>query len=273
MKKTISRPHDNWGKIQRESLKYLKGNDLRVYADLLTYANDKGKCWPSVETISKDLGISSRNVQKHLANLERDGWIEKHLRTNTSTIYQLYFVKTSKDSIKVKKIKSRSAPKNKIGVSKSDVTGTSKNDISEVSKNDVSGVSESDVLTDHLTDQYNKPQEQAIVDCFNNEKSNHGDTYDCTDEERSKFDDLWSQHSVQGENEGSAYSAWRKYCAYNDPVLLNMIQLDLEQKFKSGSYMTTLMKFAYQDYCRVKEKQENARKLTERNAKNPEQQL
>ncbi len=262
MKKTISRPHDKWGKIQRESLKYLKGNNLRVYTDLLTYANDKGKCWPSVETIATDLGLTSRNVQKHLATLEKDGWIEKHLRTNTSTIYQLYFVKTE-----------NTATKNSKGVSKSDATETSKNDVTEVSKNDVLGVSESDVLTDHLTDHINKPQEQRSADCLSNKKTSGGETYVCSDEERSLFEDLWSDHSVQGENEGSAYAAWKKYCAYNDPILLNMIQLDLEQKIKSGTYMTTLMKFAYQRYCSVKEKQESERKVLERNAKNPGQQL
>lgn len=266
MKKTISRPHDKWAIIQRESLKYLKGNDLRVYADLLTYADIEGQCFPSVETIGKDLAIHPRNVQRHLANLEEQGWIEKHLRTNTSTNYQLYFVKVN-DKTSLNKNDSSD------GVVKSAVSGVVKSTVPEVAENAVSGVADSTTLTDHLTDQYNKPQEQAIADCSNNEKLNDDDSYKCSDEERSKFDDLWSQHSVQGENEGSAYSAWKKYCAYNDPVLLNMIQLDLEQKIKSGTYMTTLMKFAYQNYCRVKEKQESDRKLTEKNAKNPEQQL
>lgn len=268
MKKTITRPYDKWGKIQRESLKYLKGNDLRVYADLLTYADTKGRCYPSVETIANDLGMHKRNVQRSLANLERDGWIEKHLRTNTSTIYQLYFVMV-KDTTKYAVKKSSSSD----GVVKSTVSEVAKITVPQMADSTVSGVADSTILTDHLTDHINKPQEQSSADCLSNKKISGGNTYKCSDEERSQFEDLWSQYSVHGENEGSAYAAWKKYCSYNDPVLLNMIQLDLEQKVKSGTYMTTLMKFTYQTYCRLLEKQESDQKLTERNIKNPEQQL
>ena len=48
MKKTTNRPRKNWGPMQREMLKHIKGNDLRVFMDLLTYADKEAKCFPAV---------------------------------------------------------------------------------------------------------------------------------------------------------------------------------------------------------------------------------
>ena len=270
MKKTISRPHDKWGKIQRESLKYLKGNDLRVYADLLTYANSNGQCWPSVGTIGKDLGMHSRNVQKNLANLERDGWIEKHLRKDTSTIYQIYHVKVNDKTNPDTNISPNKKSDLSVGVAKSTVTGVAKITVPEVAITTVSGVADSTTLTDHLTDQNNKPQEH-VVTVVSNISSNDTNKHVCSHEERKLFSDMWLRYSVPNEHEGSAFSAWRYYCSFNDPKLLQHIKNLMSNK--TGTYMTNQMKQAKDDYYKQRELSEKKRISEIENKKNPEQSL
>ena len=250
MLKTTKRPHNTYGLMQRAILKHIKGNDLKVYADLLTYADKFGKCYPSVETIAKDTGISSRNVQKHLANLEKEGWIEKHFRTNTSTNYQLYFVDTTGTPVK-------KAKRKYFGASKIDVPGVSKNDVSGASNIDVPGVSKLDVLTDHLTDQNNKPQEQSVA-VVALPKLSTNDENKLTPELRIKFKNLWKTNSQDGESQSSALSAWTKYCSYDDPVLLRRIGNCLD--VSTGTYMTTQMKHITEEYFDEKERKKRTEK-------------
>ncbi len=252
MEKTVEAPKDGWGKIQREVLIHLKGNDFRVYSALSTYANTSGQCYPAVETLAKVTGITPRNIQKHLANLEQNGWIVKHLRTNNSTIYQLYYVKVSKPS--------KNLPKRR---SKIDVAGTSEIDVGEVSK--------TDVLTDHLTDQYNIPIEQVGLVVNQGNQEDETTSYVCTPEERTQFDGLWNRFGVKGENHGSAFSAWKKYCSVGDDRLLRIIINTLDDT--SGTYMTTQMKAAHAKYVKKQEHEEQERKVEERNKKHPLQQL
>lgn len=271
MEKTVSRPYDKWAMLQRASLKHIKGNDLRVYADLLTYANDEGKCWPSVETIGKDLDMHPRNVQKHLANLEQDGWIEKHFRKDTSTEYQLYYVKVKEED----KLASKVSPKKKSnpsdGVVISTRSGVAKTTVPGVADSTVSGVADSTTQTDHLTDQYNIPIEQVGLVVNQGNQEDEKTDYVCTPEERTQFDDLWKKYSAKGENRGSAFSAWKKYCSYGDDRLLRTITNTLDNS--SGTYMTTQMKAAHAKYVNKQEQEENERKLIERNKSNPLQQL
>ncbi len=252
MIKTTKRPHNTYGLMQRAVLKYIKGNDLKVYADLLTYADKFGKCYPAVETIAKDTGISSRNVQKHLANLEKDGWIEKHFRINTSTNYQLYFVDTTGTPVK-------KAKRKYFGVSKNDVPGVSKNDVSGASKIDVPGVSKLDVLTDQLTDHTTDHNNSTVaVPVVKSQNESNDGKYKLTPEERTKFRDLWNDHGQDDESKHSALSAWTKYCSKQDPDLLRRIENCVDSE--TGTYMTTQMKQISEEYFDEKAKSDRAAK-------------
>ncbi len=239
--------------MQRETLKHIKGNDLRVYADLLTYADKYGKCFPAVETIAIDIDITERNVQKHLSNLETAGWIDRNYRTNTSTMYQLYYVDTSGTSGKTAKYK-------KSGTSRTDVAGVSKSDRSGVSKNDVSGVSESDVLTDQLTNHTTDHSNNAVVvPVVKKTKELSDGKYKLTSEERTQFRQLWNDNSQDGESKLSAQSAWTRYCSLKDADLLRRIENWLEPE--TGTYMTSQMKQISEEYFEEKEKKKQKAKL------------
>jgi Helix-turn-helix domain len=45
---------------------------------LADYANsDTGHCWPSIASLSRRSGVSVRQVQRCLREIEADGWIER----------------------------------------------------------------------------------------------------------------------------------------------------------------------------------------------------
>ncbi len=45
---------------------------------LADYANsDSGHCWPSLASLSRRSGLSIRQVQRCLRQVEKDGWIER----------------------------------------------------------------------------------------------------------------------------------------------------------------------------------------------------
>jgi len=49
-----------------------------VAVALADYANtDTGLCWPSISSLSRRSGVSGRQVQRCLRQIEADGWIER----------------------------------------------------------------------------------------------------------------------------------------------------------------------------------------------------
>jgi len=171
---------------KRAVIKHIKGNDFRIYAYLVTRADDYGRCFPSVALIADETGITERNVQKHLANLEDAGWIKKNFRTNTSTMYQLYYVDTSGTLGKTAKHKK---------------SGTSKTDRSGMSKSDRSGVSESDAQTDHLTDHTTNHNNSVVsVSVVNVDAKPSSVGLKLSQEQKNDFEELWRKYRQDGES-------------------------------------------------------------------------
>ena len=62
-----------------------------VGSALATYANRSGVCWPHVETIAKDAGVSRRSAQRALAALEEASLIRRKVRGRAgASVYQLW---------------------------------------------------------------------------------------------------------------------------------------------------------------------------------------
>lgn len=54
-----------------------------VAVSLADYANaENGHAWPSVANLSRRSGLSIRQVQRCLRQIEQDGWIERHVDTH-----------------------------------------------------------------------------------------------------------------------------------------------------------------------------------------------
>lgn len=55
----------------------LDAYEFKLYAYLVCRAGVKGECWPSIPTMSEQLGMSKTTVQKKLKELEDRGFIKK----------------------------------------------------------------------------------------------------------------------------------------------------------------------------------------------------
>jgi len=71
----------------------VKGAKLMIMARLADYSNDDGVCYPSVETICRQLGLGESTVRTAIAELESSGWLRRESRRkgnrNTSNLYHL----------------------------------------------------------------------------------------------------------------------------------------------------------------------------------------
>ncbi|EGK0824753.1 helix-turn-helix domain-containing protein [Salmonella enterica] len=71
----------------------VKGAKLVIMARLADYSNDYGICYPSVETICRQLGLGESTVRMAIAELESAGWLRRESRRkgnrNTSNLYHL----------------------------------------------------------------------------------------------------------------------------------------------------------------------------------------
>ncbi|EGH4419814.1 GntR family transcriptional regulator [Salmonella enterica] len=75
----------------------MKLSSVAIMARLADFSNDEGVCWPSIETISRQLGAGVSTVRSAIAKLEADGWLSRKARRqgnrNASNVYQLNVAK------------------------------------------------------------------------------------------------------------------------------------------------------------------------------------
>lgn len=66
-------------------------SELLVLLALADFADDHGRCWPSVETIGRKARMGERGVQKVLRRLEDAGWITTQVNGGRSGV-NFYFI-------------------------------------------------------------------------------------------------------------------------------------------------------------------------------------
>lgn len=75
----------------------MKLTSVAIMARLADYSNDDGVCWPSIETIARQLGAGESTVRTAIGKLEQDGWLSRQQRRkgnrNASNVYQLNVAK------------------------------------------------------------------------------------------------------------------------------------------------------------------------------------
>ena len=171
----------------------------------------------------------------------------------------MYFVDTKANPPKKEVSDTDGVSKSDRG-SKSDRSPLSKSDRSGVSESDRSPLSKSDSQTDQLTDHNNKPINSVVsVPVVSRVHEEDKPDYKLTKEEKRKFETLWRNYGVNGESKISARSAWKKYCSYGDPDLLNKIEAWLDTK--SGTYMTNQMKQYAEEYFDEKAEKEESERM------------
>ncbi|EOL0557388.1 helix-turn-helix domain-containing protein [Escherichia coli] len=75
----------------------MKLSSVAIMARLADFSNDEGVCWPSIETIARQIGSGMSTVRTAIARLEAEGWLTRKARRqgnrNASNVYQLNVAK------------------------------------------------------------------------------------------------------------------------------------------------------------------------------------
>ncbi|HEK3016287.1 TPA: helix-turn-helix domain-containing protein [Proteus mirabilis] len=75
----------------------VKGTKLMIMVRLADYSSDEGVAYPSVETISRQIGAGISTIRNACNELERDGWLVKKQRRNGNrNASNLYFLNVDK---------------------------------------------------------------------------------------------------------------------------------------------------------------------------------
>jgi len=87
----------------KEKIRGLEPGSQVVFIWLCDYADrNTGQCYPSMKTLANDTGMSRKNVQRKLSDLEDMGLIEKEHRINNneynSNLYSIFIFSGTKDT-------------------------------------------------------------------------------------------------------------------------------------------------------------------------------
>ncbi|HFK4087199.1 TPA: helix-turn-helix domain-containing protein [Escherichia coli] len=58
----------------------MKLSSVAIMARLADFSNDEGVCWPSIETIARQIGAGMSTVRTAIARLEAEGWLTRKAR-------------------------------------------------------------------------------------------------------------------------------------------------------------------------------------------------
>lgn len=75
----------------------MKLSSVAIMARLADFSSDEGVCWPSIETIARQLGAGPSTIRTAIAKLEKEGWLTRTQRRNgnrnASNVYRLNVAK------------------------------------------------------------------------------------------------------------------------------------------------------------------------------------
>ena len=75
----------------------MKLSSVAIMARLADFSSVEGVCWPSIETIARQLGAGPSTIRTAIAKLEKDGWLTRTQRRNgnrnASNVYRLNVAK------------------------------------------------------------------------------------------------------------------------------------------------------------------------------------
>ncbi len=64
----------------------MKLSSVAIMARLADFSNDEGVCWPSIETIARQIGAGMSTVRTAIARLEAEGWLTRKARRQGSDL-------------------------------------------------------------------------------------------------------------------------------------------------------------------------------------------
>jgi hypothetical protein len=67
----------------------MKPAHVSVLIGLLSFADRTGKCWPTLRTLAKTIGMTLSRVQRAVIEMEAAGHLSRRRRAGSSTIYRI----------------------------------------------------------------------------------------------------------------------------------------------------------------------------------------
>ncbi|AST68974.1 helix-turn-helix domain-containing protein [Kosakonia cowanii] len=204
----------------------IKGAKLVIMARLADYSNDDGVCYPSVETICRQLGLGESTVRTAIAELESAGWLRRESRRkgnrNTSNLYHLNadrletLARIEKDKVAVLKQQRRvkGVHPSESDPSKSEPSDTERSNGSHPSDSDKNSILTRQNLTpDPQVNSKHDPQVNS-----KHESQDSGASADASAPDRSakqdyspEFETAWQAYPKRagGNSKASAFKAWK----------------------------------------------------------------
>ncbi|MEC6534839.1 helix-turn-helix domain-containing protein, partial [Escherichia coli] len=68
----------------------MKLSSVAIMARLADFSNDEGVCWPSIETIARQIGAGMSTVRTAIARLEAEGWLTRKARRQGTKAHDLF---------------------------------------------------------------------------------------------------------------------------------------------------------------------------------------
>lgn len=68
----------------------MKLSSVAIMARLADFSNDEGVCWPSIETIARQIGAGMSTVRTAIARLEVEGWLTRKARRQGNGDYVVW---------------------------------------------------------------------------------------------------------------------------------------------------------------------------------------
>lgn len=66
----------------------MKLSSVAIMARLADFSNDEGVCWPSIETIARQIGAGMSTVRTAIARLEAEGWLTRKARRQGTVVFE-----------------------------------------------------------------------------------------------------------------------------------------------------------------------------------------
>ncbi|BBE77572.1 MULTISPECIES: helix-turn-helix domain-containing protein [Phytobacter] len=204
----------------------IKGAKLVIMARLADYSNDDGVCYPSVETICRQLGLGESTVRTAIAELESAGWLRRDSRRkgnrNTSNLYHLNadrleaLARIEKDKVAAMKQQRRanSFHPSDSDPSKSEPSDSGRSDSFHPSDSDKNGVFTRQNLTPdpqvnskHDPQVNSKQESQDIGVCSKAYSENRSSKENYSND----FEQAWQAYPKRagGNSKAAAWKAWK----------------------------------------------------------------
>ena len=68
----------------------MKLSSVAIMARLADFSNDEGVCWPSIETIARQIGAGMSTVRTAIARLEAEGWLTRKARRPVTAMRRMF---------------------------------------------------------------------------------------------------------------------------------------------------------------------------------------